>query len=124
MTETSHKGLRVLIIEDESMVAMLIEDMLADLGCTIAGVASRLDEAMGKVSSLAFDAAILDVNLNGSLTHPVAEALVERGTPFILATGYGASGVPETLRRVPVLTKPFYQRDLEQALAAALAPAA
>ncbi len=82
VTETGLEGLRVLIIEDEAMIAMLIEDMLADIGCGVIGIASRFEEAMRKVSSLAFDLAILDVNLNGSQTFPVAEALANRDIPF------------------------------------------
>lgn len=110
----------VLIIEDESMVAMLIEDMFGELGWEIAGIASRFDEAMDKVSSLSFDLAILDVNLNGQQTYPVAEKLRRNGTPFIFATGYGASSLPSSMRGVPVLSKPFNQHDLERALNAAL----
>lgn len=121
MTENSLAGLRVLIIEDESMIAMMIEDTLAVLGCTVVGVASRLKEAMSKISSLSFDVVILDVNLNGSQTYPVAEALAGRAIPFVLATGYGAGGVPEAFRGVPILAKPFQQRDLQRSLAAALA---
>ena len=120
---TGIQGLRVLIVEDESLVSMLIEDTLADIGCTVVGVASRLDEALRKVSSLAFDLAILDVNLNGSETSPVAEALGKRGTPFILATGYGPGGIPESFKGAPILAKPFGQSDLERVLAAALASA-
>lgn len=95
------KGLRVLIIEDESMVTMLIEDTLADLGCAVVGSASRLDEAMAKASSLECNAAILDVNLNGSHTYAVADVLAARGIPFIFATGYGAAGLPAGSRGAP-----------------------
>jgi CheY-like chemotaxis protein len=110
----------VLIIEDESMVAMLIEDMFGDLGWEIAGIASRLDEAMDKVSSLSFDLAILDVNLNGDQTYPLAERLRRKGTPFIFATGYGTISLPGSMQGVPVLAKPFCQNDLERAVKTAL----
>jgi len=120
VAESGFNGLRVLIIEDESIVAMLLEDALADLGCSVVGIASRLDEAMGKVSSLAFDAAILDVNLNGFQTYLVAEALTQRGIPFVLSTGYGTAGLPEVFQDVPLLGKPFQQSDLQRTLAAAL----
>ena len=118
---TGIQGLRVLIVEDESLVSMLIEDTLADIGCTVVSVASRLEEAMRKVSSLEFDLAILDVNLNGSETYPVAEVLARRGTPFIVATGYGPGVILESFRGAPVLAKPFGQSDLERVLAAAWA---
>jgi CheY-like chemotaxis protein len=121
--ETSSNGLagrRVLLIEDEALVAMLIEDVLSDLGCEVAGSASRFQAAMEKAKSLDFDVAILDVNLNGQRTIPIAQALVDRGKPFMFATGYGATGLPAQMQGVPVLHKPFQQRDLEQALHAAL----
>ena len=115
------KSLCILIIEDESLVMMLIEDTLVDLGCAIAGTASRVDDAMAKVSSLNFDAAILDVNLNGVESFPIAEKLLERGIPFVFATGYGQAGIPESLRGIPTLAKPFRQNDLKGALALAFA---
>ena len=117
------QGLRVLIIEDEALVAMLIEDTLDDIGCVVVGVASRLEEAMSKVSSLTFDLAIVDVNLGGAESYPVVEMLARRGTPFILATGYGPGGIPESLRGAPILAKPFVRDELERALAKALASA-
>jgi CheY-like chemotaxis protein len=113
-------GRRVLIIEDESMVTMLIEDTLADIGCEVAGTASRLDEARKKASSLCFDVVILDVNLNGRHTYAVAEILIRRGIPFLFATGYDNLDLPEPFRDVPILAKPFRERDLEEALLAAL----
>lgn len=113
-------GRRVLIVEDESMVTMLIEDTLADIGCDIAGTASRLDEAFEKISSLSFDAVILDVNLNGRQTYAVAEMLARKGVPFLFATGYDKLDLPEPFRGVPILAKPFRERDLEEALMAAL----
>lgn len=116
----SLKDLRILIVEDESMISMLIEDMLTDMGCAIAGTASQLQDATAKVASLAFDAAILDVNLNGSQTWPVAQALTGRRIPFVISTGYGAAGVPDAFAEVPILGKPFDANELERALRAAL----
>src|SRR5712675_3612303 len=75
-------GLRVFVVEDEAMVSMLIEDTLADIGCSVAGTAARLDEAMNKATSLDFDLAILDVNLNGVRAYPLAEVLAKRGIPL------------------------------------------
>ncbi len=103
------------------MVSMLIEDTLADIGCSVAGTAARLDEAIDRAASLDFDLAILDVNLNGVRAYPLAEVLAKRGIPLVFATGYGEAGIPNELRYIPLLAKPFQQRDLESALAKALA---
>jgi len=113
-------GLQVLVIEDESVVAMLMEDILVDIGCEVIGTASRFDEAIEKLKSLAFDIVILDVNLNGRPTFSIADSLAEQGVAFVIATGYGATSLPEPLQSVPFLQKPFRQRDLERALRAAL----
>jgi CheY-like chemotaxis protein len=113
---TALAKLRVLLVEDEAMVAMLIEDMLVELGATVVASAARLQDALDKAASSSFDAALLDLNLNGSLSLPVAELLLGRGLPFVFTTGYGATILPEALRRAPVLAKPFRLIDLEQAL--------
>lgn len=113
-------GVRIVVVEDESLVSMLLEDMLGDLGCTVVAAASELDEAMAKLSSTAYDAVILDVNLNGARTFAIAEMLARNGMPFVFSTGYGADGIPEHLRAVPIMSKPFSRRDVERGLAAAL----
>ena len=113
-------GRRVLVIEDESLVMMLLEDSLGEVGCEIVGKASRSGEALEKASSLSFDVAILDVNLNGNQTLDVADCLSQRGIPFVFATGYGAAGLLSRFEGVPILQKPFQQHDLEAALRAAL----
>jgi CheY-like chemotaxis protein len=113
-------GRRVLVVEDESMVTMLLQDFLEDMGCEVAGVASRLKEALEKIDALTFDVAILDVNLDGQQTLPVAQALLAHDRRFVFATGYGATTVPPEFRAVPILQKPFQQQDLERALRAAL----
>lgn len=118
--ESGLAGRRVLVIEDEAMVSMFIEDTLADIGCEVAGVASRFDEAVDKVAALAFDVAILDVNLNGRQTFPIAEALGRRGIAFLFATGYGTASLPPSFQNAPVIQKPFQQRDLERVLREAL----
>ena len=117
------EGSRLLIVEDESMVAMLIEDMLLDMGCVVAGVASAVDDAIGKISTINFDAAIVDLNLDGRPSYPVAFALMKKSVPLLLCTGYGATGVPEELSHVLRLAKPFQQADLERALSIVLAQA-
>ena len=112
------RALRILIVEDEMLVAMNIEDMLLDLGHEVAGLASRLEPALSLAREAAFDVAMLDVNLAGEASFPVADALRERGIPFLFATGYGIQGIAEDYRDAPVLQKPFRALDLEQALRA------
>lgn len=113
-------GLRVLVVEDETLVSMLLEDCLEDLGCQVAGVASDVGDGVAKASSLEIDAAVLDVNLGGQLSYPVAQALRLRGVPFVFVTGYGVAGLPEALRDVPVIAKPFTAVQVGQTLRTAL----
>lgn len=112
-------GLRVLVVEDEMTIALMIEDMLADLGHEVVDMPMRLPLALAAVERGSFDLAILDVNLDGETSYPVAKLLHERALPFIFATGYGASGLSPEFRDRPVLQKPFLRDDLEDALAAA-----
>jgi CheY-like chemotaxis protein len=109
-------GKRVLLVEDEPMIRMLLEDMLGELGYILAAEAARIDQALEAVKTGEFDMAILDVNLSGESISPVAEALVARGTPFVLATGYAEDGLPELHRDRPTLKKPFQIDSLERAL--------
>jgi CheY-like chemotaxis protein len=108
---------RVLVVEDEVMIRMLLEDMLADLGYEVAGAAGGLDEALGLARAAPVDIAILDVNLNGTPVYPVADALAARGVPFIFSTGYGEQGLPDQYRGCELLQKPFQLENLERALA-------
>ena len=109
-------GLRVLVVEDEMMVSMLIEDMLADLGCTVVGPASRLDEAIALANAAELDCAVLDVNLGGQPIFPLADILHAKGAPFAFATGYGDAGLRDVDRGSPVLQKPFREGDLARVL--------
>lgn len=109
--------LRVLVVEDEAVVAMLLEDMLMDLGHEVAAAFGRIEQALAAAGTLDLDLAILDVNLNGVFTYPIAEALKARNVPVIFATGYGADGLREDWRSCPVIQKPFQIRDLERAIA-------
>jgi CheY-like chemotaxis protein len=120
MIEAPFAGRKILVVEDEMMVAMLIEDMLGDLGCETVGPVGRLEEALSMAEQCSVDAAVLDVNLNGRETYPVAEALQRRGIPFIFATGYGAAGLSQRFRDAPTLQKPFQERELARLLAEAL----
>jgi CheY-like chemotaxis protein len=111
---------RVLVVEDELMIRMLLEDMLGELGYTVAAEAARIDEALEATKTAEFDLAILDVNLDGQPISPVVDALVARGTPFVFATGYGERGLPEPYRDRPTLKKPFQMEGLKQMLETAL----
>lgn len=112
---------RVLLVEDEAMVAMAIEDMLTELGFEVLGPAARVAVALELLAANPVDLAVLDVNLGGEAVFPVADRLAERAVPFVFSTGYGASGVdPRHLGR-PILQKPYTEDDLRRALEAAAA---
>lgn len=113
-------AMRILVVEDELMIRMLLEDMLGELGYTVAAEAARIEEALDAAKNADFDIAILDVNLNGQPISPVADALVARGMPFVFATGYGERGLPEPYRDRPTLKKPFQMDGLKQMLQTAL----
>lgn len=101
------------MVEDEAMVAILIEDLLADLGCVVAGSAATAAEAMSLVRAGQFDAALLDVNLGeGETSFDVADTLRRDGRPFAFLTGYGPAGVRPDLRDVPILAKPVDASEL------------
>jgi CheY-like chemotaxis protein len=108
---------RVLIVEDEVLIGMLLEDMLSDLGYELAATAARIDEASEIARDGQFDVAILDVNLNGEEVYPVAAILEARGIPFVFVTGYGECGLPPAHQNRPTLQKPFQQEMLERELA-------
>ena len=116
--ESSARAKRVLIVEDETLVAMLLEDMLDDAGHSVAHCASSLPQALGFIEreADAFDFAILDVNLGGQPIFPVAEALKAKGKPFAFATGYGPGGLPDAWRDRPTLSKPFGASDVARVL--------
>lgn len=114
-------GRRVLIVDDETYVAMMLEDMLQDLGCTVVGVAQNLDAGLELARRAEADVAVLDVNVGGKLITPVAQTLDERGIPLLFSTGYGAAGLGPEWRGRPVLPKPFAIEDLARALRQALA---
>ena len=109
-------GVRILIVEDEAIVAMLLEDFLCDLGCIVMAKATRLEEGLAQARHAALDIAVLDLNLGGKLSYPIAAALRDRGIPFLFASGYGAGGLTEEWRGTPLITKPFQQHQLEAAL--------
>ena len=115
MSRRRLKGLRLLVVEDEALVAMLLEDTLRALGCRYVA------QALALLEREVVDLALLDVNLGGGeRSYPVADALAARGIRFIFVTGYGASGVDRRYDPLRVLQKPFDEDQLAQALAAGL----
>jgi CheY-like chemotaxis protein len=112
---------RVLVVEDEMMIAMLIEDMLDEFGCKLVGPATNVPRALELIAKEKVEIAVLDLNLGGEDTYAIAEALQQKNVPFIFATGYGSTGVRQEHGNRRVLQKPFQARDLESALAEALA---
>jgi len=112
-------GRRVLIVEDESLVAMLLETILEDMGCVPVGPASNIDDGMAMVAA-DLDAALLDVNVAGRQVFPVAQALKDLGVPFVFSTGYGEGGLPDEWRGQATLQKPFTEAAVRDALMKAM----
>lgn len=111
---------RILVVEDEWLVATLLEDMLAELGHVVVGPVATLADAMAAVQQSGFDLALLDMNLNGQRATTVADSLADRGIPFACTTGYGRGDLDERFRGRPILHKPFELKDLEGVIAQAL----
>lgn len=116
------EGLRVLVVEDDMLVAFMIEDILLDMGYAAPVVEMRLAPALAAAQAGPFDFAVLDINLAGEESFPVADALLAQGVPFIFATGYAAAVLPERFAGAAVLAKPFAAADL-MAMVRAHAPA-
>ncbi len=117
----SLQGRKVLIVEDEPLVAVLLEEILEEFGCSVVGPAAQLDQALELAGSADVDLAVLDVNLGGQPVFPVARVLSDRGVRFVFATGYGAGGLPPEWSHVPALQKPYTLDQVQQALGAVIA---
>ncbi|SFA87880.1 Response regulator receiver domain-containing protein [Pseudomonas sp. NFIX10] len=113
-------GTRVLVVEDEGAIALLIEEMLEEFGCEVVASVARLAAACEIAGSVQVDLAILDVNLAGERVFPVADILRSRQIPFLFSTGYGASGLPAEYAARPVLHKPFSESELQRKIAVTL----
>jgi len=111
------RGQRILVVEDEALIAMLLEDMLAGLGFVVVGPIARLAPALTAARRRKLDGAVLDVNLNGEAALPVADALERRGIPFLFVSGYGEIGGDQRFARRPLVRKPFKTQEIAQALA-------
>jgi DNA-binding response OmpR family regulator len=107
-------GLRVLVVEDDFLIAMDIKQTIERLGGQVVGPIGRLEQAQDLARREVFDAAILDVKLDGDVTFPLAEELLTRGVPTVLATGYDVANLPKHFQGVPHLRKPFHERDVRR----------
>lgn len=117
--KVSPERLRVLVVEDEMLPAMLMEDLLTDLGCDVVGPVARVADGLKLAGSERLDGAILDINVAGTEVFPVARELAERSIPFIFLSGYAADTLPQMWRSRPTLRKPFRPQDLARAMAKA-----
>ncbi len=112
----SNVQLRILVIEDEAVIAMTAEDMIEQLGFVVAGQAASVNDALAKVEQCDFDLALLDINLNGVMSTPVAHALRDAGKQFIFTTGYGSAGSQGGFDEIKVVAKPYTIATLERAI--------
>lgn len=113
-------GRRVLLVEDEALVAMLMETILEDMGCVPVGPAATVEDGLAMATGEAIDAALLDVNVAGRQVFPIAEALKVRGVPFVFSTGYGEGGLPDEWRGHATVQKPFTESAIRDALMTAM----
>jgi CheY-like chemotaxis protein len=114
-------GQHILVVEDEMLNLMMIEDMLTDLGGASVSAAATVDKALALIERQVFDIAMLDLNLNGIKSYPVAETLTARGVPFVFATGYSEHALGDRYRGRPMLKKPFKYEALVDSLTRLLA---
>ncbi len=109
-------GKRVLVVEDELLIALLVEDMLSNEGCIVVGPFARMREALAAANTESCDVALLDVNIAGEMVFPVAHALEARGVPFLFVTGYGQAAMPQDRPDWEACPKPFQLAQLTQRL--------
>lgn len=114
--ETSRPTLRILVVEDEVLIALMLEDYLSELGHEVVGPATRLKPALAIAEGDELDLAILDVNLAGETSLPIAVALMRRRIPFMFATAYGRQGLTDEFKECVVLQKPFTLKELNEAI--------
>src|SRR4030081_3668082 len=124
MTATRPPGGSVFLVEDEVMIRMMVADMLEELGYSVAAEAGEINEAIRLAQSPEFDLALLDTAVSGKGISPAADLIQTRNRPFIFATGYGSSGLPEEYRDRPALQKPFQLETLARMIDSTLKDAA
>lgn len=110
------QGVRVFVVEDEALLLLALEDLLADFGCHLVACAQRLDDALSHARELDFDVAILDVNVAGQRIDPVGVLLAARGIPFLFVSGYGSASLPPGLQDRPLVAKPYATESLQTGL--------
>lgn len=115
-TPNALRGLRILVVEDEMTIAMLLEDMLVELGCVVVGPVARLSQAVHLAMEESIDGALLDLNVAGAEVYAAADKLAARDIPFAFVTGYGTGHLKEPYRQRPSLQKPFRRHQLERVL--------
>ena len=115
-------GRRILLVEDEPLLAMLVEDLIGEVGGVVVGPAGSVDEALKVLAAGKLDGAILDVNLGGEMVYPVADTLAAQGVPFVFVTGYGRHGMTGTHSERTTVQKPFNPTTFADEVAAALFP--
>lgn len=120
MSRQGLDGVRVFIAEDEPLVSMLVESMLEELGCVVAGIADNFADALRDANAGGFDVALLDINLSGTEVFPVASALRKQGIPYVFSSGYGSAGLPPEFQASPVVPKPYQIEDLARGLSLAV----
>jgi DNA-binding NtrC family response regulator len=123
MTGPRMAGTRVLVVEDEFLLAIALEDLLTDEGCIVIGPFARVSDALAAASGEKIDLAVLDVNVAGEKVFPVADVLDGRGVPFVLLTGYGDTAIPRDRRHWQAYSKPYRAGPLIDALVAKIAVA-
>ena len=104
----------VLLVEDEALVAMMIQETLIEFGFQVLGPVSTASEALAAARERHIDAAVLDINLGDGLVYTVAEILAKRGVPFVFVTGYDADSVDSRFNGIPVLQKPIERESLQK----------
>lgn len=108
MTNAEKSSGRILVMEDDGLLAMMMSEMLGRLGYEVVGPCRTVDDALARIQSEAIDVALLDVNLgNGETSYPAAELLGQRGVPFVFLTGYGEGSIDEAFKGRPIMSKPF-----------------
>lgn len=112
----------ILLVEDDALIRMMLAEMVVELGHRVVAEAGTVREAMPLAEKADYDIALLDVDLNGEIITPVAEAVARRGLPFVLVSGHRKDGMPSQFRGAPMLEKPFLSPKLEEAIEAALGP--
>ena len=101
------KGKRILLVEDDALVLLLLGDMVAEFGCRVAATASNVEDGVAKATLLDCDMALLDLDLHGRRCYPIADTLLRRGVPFAFVTGYDENTVPKRFAAIPIISKPF-----------------